>query len=285
MTVARFTPILRRFLAAGSLLLAVGCAAPSNQRNWAPDLSVLPAVDMMGSHATVRNIRNCIYLTEDEYILDYYDKSFDLDQLRTVDFLVVPFEGMSVLAHTMLSFGLDDGSYLAVSVEIRREDSEQYRMLSGVLNQYEIMYVLGDERDLVKLRTEYRKSDVYLYRAKATPDQVRRLFVDVAQRVNKLAEQPEFYHTLTNNCTTNIARHINTLSPDRIPFSLGVLLPGLSDRLAYDLDLIERFGTFEETRRRAHINAVSSLYRDDPAFSAKIRRRGSVASLDSAFIR
>jgi hypothetical protein len=273
MTASSIGLAFRWLLAAGGIALAVGCAAPSNHRDWAPDLAVLPYAELDGSRVTIHNVRNCTYLTENEYVVNCYDKSFPLEQLQSVDFLVVPFEGMSsMLAHTMLSFGMSDGSRLAVSVEIRRERNEEYQLISGFLNQYELMYVLGDERDLVKLRTEYRKSEVFLYHAKATPEQVRELFVEVVRRVNKLAVEPEFYNALTNNCTTNIASHINHLAPNRVPYGLGVLLPGYSDRLAYDLGLIESYGTFEETRRRAHINAIATLHRDDPDFSAKIRR-------------
>jgi hypothetical protein len=262
----------RLLLAVGALALAEGCAAPSNHRDWAPDLATMPTADLLDDRVTVHNIRNCSYLTEEEFVLNYYDRSFDLKQIKTVDFLVVPFTGMPMLAHTMLSFGLDDGSHLAVSVEIRRERGEEYRLLNGMLNQYELIYVLGDERDLVKLRTKYRGSDVYLYHGTATPEQVQSLFVDIARRINELAVEPEYYNTFTNNCTTNIAQHINHLSPNLVPYNLSVLLPGESDRLAYNLGLIEKHGTFEETRRRAKINTVASVCADDPEFSAKIRR-------------
>jgi len=272
MTTTSIVLAFRWLFVAGSLALAVGCATPSNYRNWTPDLATMPYVDLDGTRVTVHNVRNCTYLTDEEYVVNHYTKSFDLNDLQSADFLGVPFEGLPMIAHTMLSFGLRDGSHLALSVEIRRERNEEYRTLNGMFNQYELMYVFGDERDLIKLRTEYRKSDVYLYHATATPEQVRNLFVDVARRANKLAKEPEFYNTLTNNCTTNIAQHINHLAPNTIPYSIRVLLPGYSDRLAYDLGLIEKHGTFEETRRRAYINGQAALHRDDPDFSKMIRR-------------
>jgi len=114
--------------------------------------------------------------------------------------------------------------------------------------------------------------DVYLYRSTATPKQARELFVDVMRRVNKLVEEPEFYDTLTNNCTTNIRNHINHLKPDEIPYGYRVLLPGYSDRLAYDLGLIQHYGSYEETRLRARVNYEACLHHDDPAFSQLIRR-------------
>ncbi len=157
-------------------------------------------------------------------------------------------------------------------MEIRREQGETFGPLKGFFNQYEIMYVVGDERDLIELRTNYRLDDVYVYRARATPDQARRLFIDVMNRVNKLVYEPEFYNTLTNNCTTNIRDHINRLNPDRVPYDYRVLLPGFSDQLAYDLGLLETDASFPETRLRSRVNYLAYLYRDSPDFSVRIRQ-------------
>lgn len=267
-------PSLRVWLWACLLVPMVGCAhvQPSNHRNWSPDQAVLSEAYFNGDSVHVSNVRNCSYLNSDAYVLDYYDKTVDLDALRTVDFIMVPFRGMPSLAHTMLSFGLDNGEYLAVSVEIRKEVGEKYAVLGGFLNDFELMYVVGDEEDLVKLRTNYRGDDVYVYRARATPEQVQSLFVDVMHRVNELAGSPEFYNTFTNNCTTSIVNHINRLTPERVPYNLRVLLPGYSDRLAYDLGLIDTDATFEDTKRRALVGEAALLYADAPDFSRKIRR-------------
>ena len=197
----------------------------------------------------------------------YYDKTFDLDKLTSVDFIVVPFNETPSLGHTMLSFGFDDEDYLAVSVEIRRERGEEFSPIKGFFQQYELMYVVADERDVIQKRVNCDLSDVYLYRSTATPEQARTLFKDVMRRVNKLAREPEFYDTLTNNCTTNIRNHINHLKPDEVPYDYRVLLPGYSDRLAYDLGLIERHGSYEETRLRAKVNYQAYLHRDAPDFS------------------
>jgi len=131
---------------------------------------------------------------------------------------------------------------------------------------------VADERDVVKLRTTYRGDDVYLYRAKATPEQARLLFVDVMRRVNHLAAAPEFYNAFTNNCTTNIVNHINHVAPGTVPHSLKILLTGHSDRLAYDLGLLEIEGSFAETRRHANISAVARKNADASDFSEVIRR-------------
>jgi len=245
---------------------------PSNIRTWAPDQNQLAYAELDGDLVTVRNIRNCTYITQDNYIVDQYDKTFDLKTIRSVDFIMVPFNAMPSIAHTMLSFGFDTGDHVVVSVEIRKEDGEAYSPIKGFFRQYELMYVVADERDIIQLCAVYRDEDVYMYRAKATPSQVRTLFVDMMQRANKLIDEPEFYHTLTNNCTTNIQRHVNRISPSRVPYQLGVLLPGHADRLAYDQGLLETESSFEEAKRRARINDVAKIHRDSPDFSKKIRR-------------
>ncbi len=250
----------------------VKTAQPSNHRDWSPDQAVLAYAQFRGNRVTVRNIRNCTYRTADDYTVNHYDKTFDIDKLESVDFIVVPFSQLPGVAHTMLSFGFGGHDYLAVSVEIRKEEGETYGPLKGFFRQYEIVYVVGDERDLIGLRTNHHLSNVYMYRARATPSQVRGLFYSVMGRVNRLYDRPEFYHTLTNNCTTNIARHINELVPGRVPYDYRVLLPGYSDKLAYDLGLLKTDTSFEQTKLRARINYQVYAFRDSSDFSAKIRR-------------
>ncbi len=266
-----------RILCCGWLLLAlpmIGCAAmrPSNYRDWSPDQAVLARADIVGDRVAVHNIRNCVYLADQSYVVNYYDKQFDLNQIDSVDFVMVPFQDLPSLAHTMLSFHFRNGDRVALSVEVRKKRGEEYNILKGLLRQYELMYVVGDERDLIKLRTNYRKDDVYLYRARATPQQARELFVDVMNRVNHLAAEPELYDLINNNCTTNIMRHVNHLAPNKVPYGWDVLLTGHSDRLAYDLGLLDTDLPFEEAKRRARISEVARRYADDADFSGVIRR-------------
>ncbi len=245
---------------------------PSNDRDWSPEQARLAHAEFLGEKVKVHNIRHCTYHSVDDCLVRYNDKTFDLRNLRTVDFIVVPFEDLPNVAHTMLSFGFSDGEYLAVSVEIRKERGEEYNPAKGILRQYELIYNVADERDLFQKYALHYMYNVYVYRTRATPEQARMLFVDVMTRVNKLVEQPEFYDTLTNNCTTNIRQHINRLKADRIPYDYRVLLPGHSDRLAYDLGLLQTDVSFEETQQRARINYQAYVHRDSPSFSTLIRR-------------
>lgn len=246
---------------------------PSNHRNWQPYLSQLATAEINGDDITVRNIRNCLYITDQDYIVNHFDKSFHVSDVQTVDFITVPFKSVPTLAHTMLSFGLKDGQYLGISVECRLEEGEKYTPLAGALRQYELVYVVADERDLIRLRTRHRKTDVYVYPTRATPEKAQALFLDMIARANKLAREPEFYDTIRNNCTTNIFEHVARLFPNRVPFNYAVLLPGFADQYVYDLGLIDTQLSFEETKRLAKVNDQAERYYDSPAFSQQIRLR------------
>ncbi len=256
---------------------------PSNFRDWSPQFARLPyAIVSEQGEIQLRNIRFNEYVTENDFIPDYYDRTFHIDDVQSVDFFVVPFRGLEFMAHTMLSFGLRDGTYISVSAEIRTEKGEKYSPILGMGNQFELTYVVADERDLVRLRTRHRDADVYLYPTVATPAQAQALFLDVLQRVNELMNQPEFYGTLRNNCTTNIVNHINRLAPNRVAYSLRVLLPGLSDRYAYDLGLLDQSVPFEQLKQSAWINDLAERFYDDPDFSQQIRRRRRLPTTSTA---
>ena len=175
-------------------------------------------------------------------------------------------------AHAFLSFGFENDEYVAVSIEIRKEKGETFSAYKGLLQQYELMYVLADERDVVKLRSNYRKDQVYVYPIRTSKEKARAVFVSMLERTNKLHEKPEFYNTFTNTCTTNIMRHANEISPGRIPFRLEVLFPANSDKLAYTLGLIDTDLSFEEARKKFNINERALKYADSPDFSVKIRQ-------------
>jgi hypothetical protein len=266
--VRRIAIILAAVAAAYALLVVA--VRPSNDRDWSVDQAVLPRAEIHGPLVTIRNVRNFRYEATDRYTPGYYDKTFDLRELDSAWFFVEPF-GKGGAAHTFVSFGFRNRDFVAVSVEIRKEKGESFSPLKGLLRRYEIMYVIGDERDLVKLRTNYRNDPVHLYRIRTTPERIKAMFLAMLERANTLHEQPEFYNTLTNTCTTNLVRHVNQITPKRIPLRASVLLPATSDELAYELGLIDTVLPFEEAQRRALINESARRHADDPDFSRKIR--------------
>ncbi|HEX6898422.1 MAG TPA: DUF4105 domain-containing protein [Thermoanaerobaculia bacterium] len=270
--------LLRLFLFT-ALLLTAGVVAfllfgprPSNNRGWTPDQERLAWAEIEGRQVRVHNVRHALYRSVSDYDVAWEDRSYDLDRLRSAWFVVEPFGDRKGPAHTLMSFGFDGDDYLAISVEIRKERGEEFSPWKGLVRQYEIMYVIGDERDLIQLRTNHRRDQVFLYPVRAPRERIEQMFVGMLRRANHLRENPEFYNTLTNTCTTNIVDHVNELIPGRIPFSYKVLLPGYSDALAYDLGLIDTGLPFPEARRHFRIDddALGLAGRQD--FSTRLRQ-------------
>ena len=265
-------------LTIGLVVLAWGILQlrrPATDRNWTADNARMPEVEFAGSRVNVRNVRNFDWQTTTAYTPRWEDRSYDLDRLESVWFLVEPFGDFRGPAHTFVSFGFADASggtdYVAVSVELRKEVGESYHPVRGLFREYELAYVVGDERDLVRLRSNVRRDSVFLYRVQATPEQGRTLFRAMLERADRLRTTPEFYHTLTSSCTTNIVDHVNAISPSKVPFSYKVLLPAYADELAYDIGLLDTAQSFATLRAGALINPAALAAHDDPDFSGRIR--------------
>ncbi len=247
---------------------------PSNDRNWNDDQKILPTAEIRGNMVSINNIRNFSYASTTSYKADYYDKTFDVNKIKKVWYIVEPFSGIPGSAHTFLSFEFEGDQFVSISVEIRKEKGETYHPVKGLFNKYELMYVIADERDVIKLRSNYRKDLVYVYPIKTTTDKAQELFLDMVTRANDLSQRPEFYNTITNTCTTNIVRHVDKITPNKVPlFNLRILLPANSDKLAYELGLIDTDLSFESARRRYFINDKALKYASNSDFSIKIREQ------------
>jgi hypothetical protein len=225
---------------------------PSNNRNWLPDVAVLPYADINGNRVTVHDIRNCDYRTETDYTVQHYDRTFELDALRTVDLYLVTW-GSPDIAHTMVSFGFTNGDYVCFSIETRKEKGEDYSALKGFFRQFELTYIIADERDVVRLRTNYRQGEeVCLYRLQVTPEQGRKLFLDYLRRANELHDHPAWYNALTDNCT--IAIRTQRDAADRAPWDWRMLLNGHLDELLYERGTIVTNLPFAELKKLSNIN-------------------------------
>jgi hypothetical protein len=254
------------------LLLAALLVRPSHDRVWMTGQEVMPVAVFDGARVTIQNVRNYAWRPDESSESSWEDRTYDLDRIDSAWFVLAPFSRENRgPAHTFLSFGFADSQYVAISIEARREAGEDYSLLRGMLRRFEIMYVIGDERDLIGLRTNVRGDDVYVYPIRAPREKIRALFVEMLARANALYERPEFYNTLTNNCTTNILAHANRITPNRIPYGKEVLLPGYADELAQRLGLIDTELTLEEARVRFLVNERARMFAGDPDFSLKIR--------------
>ena len=267
----RFVLWLLTILVVGYLLLIVAIR-PSNNRDWTPDTARTASAIFIDNSVQIKNVRNAQYRSTSDFDAHWEDRTYNLQKLESVWFVVEPFSDWRGPAHTFLSFGFGNGEYIAISVEIRKEKGESFSPIGGLLRRYELIYVIGDERDLIGLRANYRHDHVYLYKVKATPEKMRELFVSMLERANKVAQHPEFYNTLTNTCTTNIVEHINVIAPGSIPFSYKTLLPAYSDELAFDLDLVDTTLAKDQFRAAHQINKMAKQYADSADFSEAIRK-------------
>ncbi len=245
--------------------------APSNDRDWQPDVAKLAYATFDGNRVTIHNIRDFEYRTETDFTPRYVDRTVNLDDIRTIDVVSSYWSG-ELIAHLFLSFGFADGEQIAVSIETRKEKTEAYSTLAGFFRQYELVYVVATERDLIGVRTNHRRppEDVYVYRTAAQPAGARRLFTDYLRTMNQLVEHPEFYNTLTTNCTTVIVMHADAIQ-DVIPRSWKVLVSGLFPEYLYELGYLDASVPFRELKQRAHVNARAQSAGGADDFSAQIR--------------
>ena len=262
------------FLAACALLLFWWRGIePSNERDWLPDVASLPYAEIDGDQVTVRNIRNFDYRSETDYVPAYYDKRFDLRKLNGVDLVAVYWMGPAI-AHIFVSFDFDGGDHIAVSIETRKEKGEGYSTLKGFFRQYELYYVVADERDVIRLRTNFRKDppeDVYVYRLQGPIENGRRLFMEYIKKINALKTSPEFYNTLTTNCTTNIWHH-TLVNPGHLRLSWKILASGYVPEYLYESGRLDNSLPFSELRQHAYINSRAQAAGKADDFSQRIRR-------------
>ena len=241
----------------------------SNYRDWQQDVAILPYAEISGDTMTIYNIRNFDYTSLTDYTPAYYDKTVYLDQLQTVDLFLV-YWGPELIAHTIMSFGFEDGTYLAISIETRKEEGEGYSAVKGFFKQFELTYVVADERDVVRLRSNYRKEDVYLYRLQLEPVFIREVFLDYFKVINRLTEEPMWYNALTHNCTTTIRGHSKPYNPDS-KFDWRMLANGLIDQMMYERGVISNDLPFQSLREKNLINSIAQEFDQDMDFSHKIR--------------
>lgn len=259
-------------IALGGFLVVLGwwlSLRPSNDRDWLPDLARLPHADIIGDKVTIHDIRNCNYRTETDFDVHYYDKAFDLSQLRTTDLYLV-YWGSPYIAHTMVSFGFEGGDYVCFSIEVRKEKGEGYSAVKGFFRQFELTYVIADERDLVRLRTNYRTGeDVYLYRLKMTPEQMRTRFMAYVKRANHLYAHPEWYNALTDNCTTGI--RVQQEAAKRARFDWRMIVNGKGDELLYERGAVDQTLPFAELKKLSLVNARGKAADQASDYAARIR--------------
>lgn len=242
---------------------------PSNARDWQPEVARLPSATFEGELVTIENVRHLEYRSERDFDARWETRTIDLSKLTGVD-MFLSYWGSPLIAHTIASWTFADAPPLAISIETRKEKGESYSAALGFFRQFELYYVVADERDVIGLRTSHRDERVFLYHLRTPIPVARALLIDYLQSVNQLAMQPRWYHAITHNCTTTIRRHAQHVAP-RNPFSWKLLVNGYLDELGYARGTIDTSLPFDELRRRSDITERARAVGDAPDFSARIR--------------
>jgi hypothetical protein len=265
----------RRMSVALLIVLYLGVVAwwisipPSQDRPWRPEVAVMPRAFIDGDRVRLTGVRNFEYRTRDDFTVHYEEREISLSHLTALDFYV-SYWSEGLVGHTFLSFIFDNAPPLSISIETRPEVGEGFDPIASLFKQFELIYVVGDERDVVGVRTNQRHETVYLYRLNGSVDDERRLLLVYLARINELADRPEFYHLLSNSCTINIIRYMNAAG--RVGrFDIRHLFNGLIDSYLYHSGRVDTSLPFDELRRRSLINGAAQAADGGADFSERIR--------------
>jgi hypothetical protein len=275
-----------RHASAAVVVVFLGVAAwwltivPSHDRNWRPEAAVMPRAIIDGDRVRLTGVRNFDYRSRHDFTVRYEEREIQLSHLTGLDFFVSYWrEGL--VGHTFLSFLFDNAPPLTISIETRPEVGEGFNPIASLFKQFELIYVVGSERDVVGVRTNHRRETVYLYHLNTSAEDARRLLLIYLDRINQLADKAEFYNLLSNSCTINIIQYANAAGRAG-RFDIRHYLNGLIDSYLYHSGRVDTSLPFEELRRRSLINAAAEAADGAPDFSERIRAALPVPRRQSA---
>lgn len=240
-----------------------------NDRDWRPEVSVMPHAIIEGDRVRITGVRNFDYRSRTDFTVRHEEREVDLAHLTGVDFFLSTWTDKPI-AHTFVSFLFDNAPPLSISIEARLEKNEKYSAIPSLFKQFELIYVVGEERDLVRVRSNYRNERVYLYHTHAGNAGARRLFLSYVEKMNQLVEKPEYYALFSNNCTVNIDRHAHREGKG-MSYDPRLLINGYADRFAYAKGLLDTTVPFEDLRKQSLISEYAKAADQDPEFSKRIR--------------
>ena len=242
---------------------------PSNDGAWQPDVAQTAWADINGDEVTIHNVRNCEYRTETDFTPRWEPRTVRLSHITGMD-VAINYWGSPWIAHPIVSFQFGDALPLCFSIETRKTIGQSYSTVQGFYRRYTLIYIIADERDCIRLRSNYRREDVYLYRALESPDQARQRFREYINTLNALHEHPRWYNAVTSNCTTSIRTQRSV--ENRAPWDWRILLNGKADEMLYQHHAIATCGLpFSELKQRSLINQRARAADNDPDFSRLIR--------------
>ena len=265
-------------LAVGAVSFAIAFAAllvwwwqilPSNNRLWADDVAQMTTGVVDGDRVTLRNVRNFDWRSKTDYTQRWETRTYDLRRLTSLD-MILSYWSMPAIAHVLISFGFDDGEHVVFSVEIRREKTESFSEIGGFFKEFELSVIACDERDVIRVRTNVRGEDDYLYRIRMPVADIRSLFLAYVSQANDVARKPRFYNTITANCTT-IIYHMVKRIVGHLPLDYRLLLSGYLPGYVYKVGGLDERYSLEELRTLGRITERARQSDRRPSFSADIR--------------
>lgn len=257
------------FVALGVVFLWWSTIRPSNDRNWLPEVARAPTAEVNGDTLVVHNVRNFDYRSEADFDERWEDRTYDLAKLEGLD-IFISYWGSPYIAHPIVSWQFSDGQHLAMSIETRKEIGEEYSAVRGFFREYELVYIAADERDIVRLRTNYRGEEVYLYRLRIGPDIPRKLLLAYLDSANRLASHPEWYNAALDNCTTGIRFNVEHIGAAQ-PWDYRILVNGLGDQMMYERGRLDKSMPFEQLKAASLIVDKAKAADQAADFSARIR--------------
>ena len=258
-------------LTAVSAVYYFGFIRPDNDQMWALEQDRKPVVTISGDKVHVQNVRNFTWRSDTDFDVGWYERTYDLNKVDSMYYVVASMANWEAVAHVFVCFGFSDGQNVAISVEGHRLKGRAYGPISSMFRQFQLIYIIGDERDVVGLRGAVWKDPVYFYPARTTQERKRAIFVDMMERAHSLEEKPEFYHLLFNNCMNNITYHLRRLGGRPLPHDLRVLLTGMSDRVAHRLGYLDTDLPFEKARQAFRVDEWMQQTELDESFSLRLR--------------
>ncbi|MGC1523399.1 MAG: DUF4105 domain-containing protein [Steroidobacteraceae bacterium] len=264
--------------AAGALMFALAfCAlligwrriSPSNDRLWADEVAQMTTGSVDGNRVTLHNVRNFDWRTNTDYTPRWETRRYDLDRMQSVD-MIVSYWTIRPIAHMLISFGFEGGEHVVFSVEVRRQRQQSFSEIGGFFKEFELSIVAADERDAVRVRSNVRGEDVYLYRIRMPVPAIRSLFLGYLDQANALVTTPRFYNTITVNCTT-LVYHMMQRIVGYLPLNYRLLLSGYLPEYVYRVGGLDHGFALEELRARGRITERARQSDRSDSFSADIR--------------
>jgi hypothetical protein len=248
-----------------------GFMTPNPNEDWITKHARMPHLEIAGDKVSVNNVRDYTWRTESDFTPGYRDRVYDVSTLNTMYFALSPIFDLEPVAHVWVCFGFSDGKHVAVSVEARGVNGRPFGLFPSMFRQFQLIYVVGEERDVIGMRVVARQAEVRFYPVRATPDRMRALFLDMMDRAHSLEEHPEYYNLFANNCMNNITYHIRRMGGPPLPNELRLLLTGFSDRLAFDYGFLDTDLPFEKAREAYRIDQCMRDAPLDESYSQRLR--------------